>query len=1289
MKLEKKKNKKITVIISLILILIVGVTYSLYSYWKIGKNQLLIAGDVYLKYTEGVDTVNIEDAKPASTYGDDYFEFTVEGKNTHKKPIWYDVVIKHGDDVSDKSTRIPDKFLRFRLTEQKEGSDVEEVVKEGKYNDFSNGAIIWTNIIPEKTKTKIKITYRLYIWISNSIVIGIEDSKDSAVVDMDMDTWKDSFASVKVEVNGDFEEKTIQNLATSEIKGTLGKDGGVIGVTSTGEKVIQEDGDIREYRYSGLEVNNYVTFNNETWRIIGVFKDENGEEKVKIVKNSIEKSMAWDSIEPYSSNWLESDVYAYFNGEYYEKLQDKDMISDAKYYLGTVNYRDDASEAYKNERSNEKCDSSEECWGGEIWPGNPENWTGKIGVMYPSDYAFSVDSSFWKTDMYEYHNSAKDTSWMIGENFNHLSGEYFLSPAYKDNNTDNSRFGGPGWLDSQPTNTILGVRPVLYLKSNVTIKSGTGSSVSPYKLGSVSSELKLDDEGSYVEINKIFNLKVTSTREGIFKVLSSPSNIATASVTVIDEKSATISIKGIKEGTAKIKIIFVPSDNTNETESIEYTAKVIKNNKVSEMVKSSLGKDGGVIGITKDNKKETKTTENIREYRYSGLNVNNYIYFNCKNNEKQNTNNCELWRILGVFKAEDNVMYTKIVRNDTISGIPESYTVNEVEHNLIGGNVAYWNYENSATNYNDWTTAGLKYWLNSEGNEGGYLNSLSSFSRNMIADATYYLGNLTYNSTYDVSNTVNLSYKQERNKYSVTDGNQTTWTGKIALMYPSDYGYTADSSYWETIIGKTSFNNEAAKSSWLSTANHTINEWFLSPISGNNKYVSYWNPDGSVQLVYTNNDGRGVRPVLYLDSLTSISNGDGTKDNPYQINYNLLKLNRDKGYAEKDQSTTFKVTSFVEGKFEITSDSQEIATVSFNQEQGKEVIVTVNGVNLGKTKIRINFIPTDKKYKELTTEYQIYVTKKFQATQVKNSLGQEGGIIGISKDYEKITTKSEDIVEYRYSGQTVNNYVYFNCKDDQEVQNEENCEKWRIIGIFRDDNGNEHLKLIKNGVLLSNIMPETYKVNQKKYLILSNSDFNLAYWGWDSNENKSNNWSKAGLMYWLNSKGDDSSDPGYLKKLSTKAQNMIEESKFYIDGVEFDIATTTTTTKAYEQERSYGKEKQVTWTGKIALMYPSDYGFATESSFWKQNSLFYPDNNFSMESNWIFNDKILDDSRIWTLSYVLNNDSNSIIAINYRTGYLMSGNGDMTVLPTLYLNTEVKIVDGDGTSLQPYQLLKS
>ena len=67
------------------------------------------------------NTLNFSNALPQKSYTEgEYFEFTVEGKNTYKeKDVIYDIVLNYGDFPDDptRTIRIKDELLRFRLVE--------------------------------------------------------------------------------------------------------------------------------------------------------------------------------------------------------------------------------------------------------------------------------------------------------------------------------------------------------------------------------------------------------------------------------------------------------------------------------------------------------------------------------------------------------------------------------------------------------------------------------------------------------------------------------------------------------------------------------------------------------------------------------------------------------------------------------------------------------------------------------------------------------------------------------------------------------------------------------------------------------------------------------------------------------------------------------------------------------------------------------------------------------------------------------------------------------------------
>ena len=121
-----KNNKKTIIITSIILgvlILTISLTYAVFSMSKTGQNSSLVVGDVYMHYANGSKSINLVNAMPNETYdATSFFEFTIDGKNTTtNKDIWYEIILKHGDDITVK-TRIKDNLLKFTLTETKNGT---------------------------------------------------------------------------------------------------------------------------------------------------------------------------------------------------------------------------------------------------------------------------------------------------------------------------------------------------------------------------------------------------------------------------------------------------------------------------------------------------------------------------------------------------------------------------------------------------------------------------------------------------------------------------------------------------------------------------------------------------------------------------------------------------------------------------------------------------------------------------------------------------------------------------------------------------------------------------------------------------------------------------------------------------------------------------------------------------------------------------------------------------------------------------------------------------------------
>jgi len=268
---------------------------------------------------------------------------------------------------------------------------------------------------------------------------------------------------------------------TNDISITNYTDGNTYEMYTFEHPVTTQTGALTDYRYIGANPNNYVTFNNELWRIIGVFtvEDENGntEERIKIVKNGkLSSNMQWDSTSPYENEWLTATLNTYLNGEYYNGLDEmsKNMIADTKYYLGGSDTSSGGAETYYNwER------------GTAVYNGRSTSWNGKIALMYPSDYTYTYALEVDNTCYTDAHNSRTSSGgipingWIY--NANRISYHRLLSP-YSGDSGSTFILADSGSLGGGASSSSRGVRPSLYLVSDIRIDGGTGEETNPYNL---------------------------------------------------------------------------------------------------------------------------------------------------------------------------------------------------------------------------------------------------------------------------------------------------------------------------------------------------------------------------------------------------------------------------------------------------------------------------------------------------------------------------------------------------------------------------------------------------------------------------------------------------------------------------------------------------------------------------------------------------------------------------------------------------------------------------------------
>ena len=297
----------------------------------------------------------------------------------------------------------------------------------------------------------------------------------------------------------------------------------------------------------------------------------------------------------------------------------------------------------------------------------------------------------------------------------------------------------------------------------------------------------------------------------------------------------------------------VSGTTSNTTCTIEFTS-----NDNETFANYLIGKECSSTPTSDDAAKDCLVNEN--GYRYEGKNPNNYVLFND-----------ELWRVIGVFSVTTESNGTqnlvKLIRNETLDGLAwhsasdNDWSASTLQQQLNNG---YYNATDSACNFYSSYTKTCYF------SETG----LGSTARNMIESVVWNLGGRS-----STSATAEAFYTAERGT-TVYSGRPTTWTGKVGLMYPSDYGYAVLASSCARTTNLGDYDSTAcAGNNWLKTGSY---QWTLTPKSSSSNYVFHLYTYGYLYNYLTRNGG-GARPSIYLKSSIALMGGDGSRDFPYII----------------------------------------------------------------------------------------------------------------------------------------------------------------------------------------------------------------------------------------------------------------------------------------------------------------------------------------------------------------------------------------------------------------------
>ena len=504
--MTKEKNKIILVIILILisLITLVGSSYALLTKSFKSKKLSMEVGTLKIDFAEG-NAINMANAAPMTD-------------SNGLKSTPYTFTITNGGDINayytvsneeELANTLDTSYLRMKLT----GSDgYDSGIKTVKELGTETYKLIDDTLL----ETGKSVTYELRMWISQDAGNDIQDKIYKSKIVVNGTSNKLPLATDKILAKAN-PENLDYNSATDAQKKEMW--------TFTHEATEQTTA-LTDYRYIGADPNNYVKFNDELWRIIGVFDTDDGtgkvEKRLKIIRNESIGNYSWDNKDTttgaetaYGKNeWTDARLNYLLNpghesetnggslywnrksGTCYKGQNNsttscdftstgltdtaKSMIGDAKWYLGGSSTYNDVTPPmfYTRER------------GTTVYSGHSTSWIGKVGLMYPSDYGYATSggsstnrNSCLAKELYNWDSSGysdcKNNDWMYNSNI----WQWTMSPR-ADRSTFVFSVNYTGFVNgTYAYYAPFAVRPVVYLKSTIKVISGSGTTSSPYILG--------------------------------------------------------------------------------------------------------------------------------------------------------------------------------------------------------------------------------------------------------------------------------------------------------------------------------------------------------------------------------------------------------------------------------------------------------------------------------------------------------------------------------------------------------------------------------------------------------------------------------------------------------------------------------------------------------------------------------------------------------------------------------------------------------------------------------------
>ena len=354
-------------------------------------------------------------------------------------------VTTHTDTTATFGTTLqsPGDSITYDITIANQGS-IDATLKTISKTDTNNSAIIFeTSGVNEGDALKIGDTATMQVKVTYNPSVTNQPTNLESTLNVTLDYEQ---------TEGIVTPPTPSGVTPADLK--------ALAVTS-GDGLYEDEYEAGKYTYKGANPNNYITFNNETWRIISISSDGT----LKIMRNESIRNRAFDSGN--SNAWETSDIKTYLNDTYLPTITaNSDKIVSHTWSIGGVTYNNsDLAGQISTENGTQSQSVS-------------------VGMITASEY-LRANTNTEQCENMDINNTnsttCKTTNWMYnivpsnGYLWTISPGAGYSIPVF-----DASRGGGlAGRLDSTAADASLDVSPVVYLSSDITL-TGDGTQGNPY-----------------------------------------------------------------------------------------------------------------------------------------------------------------------------------------------------------------------------------------------------------------------------------------------------------------------------------------------------------------------------------------------------------------------------------------------------------------------------------------------------------------------------------------------------------------------------------------------------------------------------------------------------------------------------------------------------------------------------------------------------------------------------------------------------------------------------------------